>query len=188
MEALERCNHSTITSKLQHLKAPPRLSAHCGCTNIHLFVLCVRKVESCCLITLFCDLLSWNVVISSQRAAHLKPWAAVYLCLHVFSGESVVRLFDFLSNPTPLHSCIITLSFNPSSPPCLPSLFPTFPLGRWLLLRHSFYNTEDWGWKGEEQTLTHRITRRRKIWLRLIFGWYYHVTNRQEPVTASVLL
>lgn len=82
------------------------------------FVLCVwRWVESWWLITVFCALLSWNVVNSSQRSVHVgslskndESWR-IYAA--VCSLVRVVRVFGFPWCSAPLYSCIITPSFNP---------------------------------------------------------------------------
>lgn len=79
-------------------------------------------VESCCLITLLLDVrVLWLVILERcdlfaegcARGLALQRWNAVYLCLHLFSGERVVTSCQ---TQLPLCTCIITLSFNPSSP------------------------------------------------------------------------
>lgn len=80
-------------------------------------------VESCCLITLplLAARVLWLVIpercdLFAEGCAPglaLQWWNAVYLCLHLFSGERVVTSCQ---TQLPLFTCTVTLSFNPSSP------------------------------------------------------------------------
>lgn len=66
---------------------------------------------------MFCALLSWNVVNSSQRSVQVGSLSKndERRCIYadVCSLVRVVRVFGFPWCSAPLCSCIITLSFNP---------------------------------------------------------------------------